>query len=150
MIKSLLQSYLMQYCPLDEKGHIFYKMPKMVHPNLLRTFPSQKEGSFGSLLVCRPNFSCIVDAQVEPRLLAVEPKRAVSVEVGEIYRTASALSLFLDDMETRPQLNRLISMPSLNNPQDLLKAKHFNNSFEVLSPPHQGNYPKRYLSEVAQ
>lgn len=66
--------------------------------------------------------------------MALETKRTSSVEVGEIYRTASALSVYLDDMETRPQLKRLISMPSLTDPQSLLKADNMSASFEVKRP----------------
>ena len=51
-----------------------------------------------------------------------EPKRMASMEVGEIYRTASALSIYLDDLETRPQIDRLMSMPSLSDPQRIMDA----------------------------
>ena len=73
--------------------------------------------------------------QGEPRKATLDPKRTASVEVGEIYRTASALSIYLDDMETRPQLKRLISMPSLSDPQGLLKANDISANFEVTCLP---------------
>lgn len=86
--------------------------------------------------------------QAEPRKVNLDPKRTASVEVGEIYRTASALSIYLDDMETRPQLKRLISMPSLSDPQGLLKANDISSNFEVphLDAGHHKNLASTMLN----
>ena len=69
--------------------------------------------------------------------VAAAAKRATSVEVGEIYRTASAFSIYLDEMENRPHINRLMSMPSMTDPQRIIDANHINPNIEVLAhTPH--------------
>ena len=69
--------------------------------------------------------------------MAAAAKRATSVEVGEIYRTASAFSIYLDEMENRPHINRLMSMPSMTDPQRIIDANHINPNIEVLAhTPH--------------
>ena len=40
--------------------------------------------------------------------------RTASVELGDIYRTASAISVFLEEADARPFINRLMSMPVMN------------------------------------
>ena len=65
--------------------------------------------------------------------LQQEPKRMASMEVGEIYRTASALSIYLDDLETRPQIDRLMSMPSLSDPQRILDANSHITNVKVVT-----------------
>ncbi len=37
--------------------------------------------------------------------------RTASIELGDIYRTASAISVFLEEADARPFINRLMSMP---------------------------------------
>lgn len=70
--------------------------------------------------------------QAPPPPNAVIPaKRTASLEVGDIYRTASALSIYLDEIESRPQLERLMSMPSLPDPRRLIEANHANLNMEA-------------------
>lgn len=40
--------------------------------------------------------------------------RTSSVELGDIYRTASAISVFLEEADARPFINRLMSMPAMS------------------------------------
>lgn len=40
--------------------------------------------------------------------------RTASIELGDIYRTASAISVFLEEADARPFINRLMSMPVMN------------------------------------
>lgn len=39
--------------------------------------------------------------------------RTASIELGDIYRTASAISVFLEEADARPFINRLMSMPAM-------------------------------------
>ncbi|KAL0038667.1 hypothetical protein WJX79_002430 [Trebouxia sp. C0005] len=41
--------------------------------------------------------------------------RTASIELGDIYRTASAISVFLEEENARPFINRLMSMPVMNS-----------------------------------
>ncbi|DBB00185.1 TPA: hypothetical protein ACH3X1_014017 [Trebouxia sp. C0004] len=41
--------------------------------------------------------------------------RTASIELGDIYRTASAISVFLEEADARPFINRLMSMPVMNS-----------------------------------
>ena len=79
--------------------------------------------------------SCCACLQPDGSQVAAAAKRATSVEVGEIYRTASAFSIYLDEMENRPHINRLMSMPSMTDPQRIIDANHINPNIEVLGPP---------------
>ena len=63
-------------------------------------------------------------------------KRTGSVEMGDIFRTASAISMFLEEAETRPFINRLLSMPVMNADgigarQPVLDAQALNPTIEV-------------------
>ncbi|KAK9808759.1 hypothetical protein WJX72_003116 [[Myrmecia] bisecta] len=53
-------------------------------------------------------------------------RRTASVELGdEIYRTGSALSIYYDELENRPFINRLLSMPLMPGaPSRTLEAQH--------------------------
>lgn len=72
--------------------------------------------------------------QPEPSNGVAGPKPTGSMEVGEIYRTASALSIYLDEIETRPHIKRLMSMPSLTDPLRILDANQINPNVEVGAP----------------
>ncbi len=50
-------------------------------------------------------------------------RRTGSVELGEICRTASAISMFLEEAEQRPLINRLLSMPSVPRPPSLMDGQ---------------------------
>ena len=53
------------------------------------------------------------------------------MELGEIYRTASALSIYFDEMETRPFINRLLSMPALANSNIQVEPQQINPNVAV-------------------
>lgn len=63
--------------------------------------------------------------------------RTASVELGDIYRTASAISVFLEEADARPFINRLMSMPVMNADgvvsRPVIDASTINPNIEVCS-----------------
>lgn len=63
--------------------------------------------------------------------------RTSSIELGDIYRTASAISVFLEEADARPFINRLMSMPAMNADgvpsRQLFDATTLNPMIEVIA-----------------
>ena len=61
--------------------------------------------------------------------------RTASIELGDIYRTASAISVFLEEADARPFINRLMSMPAMTAdglaPRPVIDASTINPNIEV-------------------
>ena len=61
--------------------------------------------------------------------------RTASIDLGDIYRTASAISVFLEEADARPFINRLMSMPVMNAEgvvsRPVLDASTINPNIEV-------------------
>ena len=64
--------------------------------------------------------------------------RTASIELGDIYRTASAISMFLEEADARPFINRLMSMPAMNSDglsnRPVIDASTINPNIEVRPP----------------
>ena len=64
--------------------------------------------------------------------------RTSSIELGDIYRTASAISVFLEEADARPFINRLLSMPVMNADgvvsRPVIDASTINPNIEVCCP----------------
>ena len=64
--------------------------------------------------------------------------RTSSIELGDIYRTASAISMFLEEADARPFINRLMSMPAMNSDglsnRPVIDASTINPNIEVRPP----------------
>lgn len=58
---------------------------------------------------------CCVQAVFNAGIAAHNFGRTASIELGDIYRTASAISVFLEEADARPFINRLMSMPVMNS-----------------------------------
>ena len=65
--------------------------------------------------------------------------RTASIELGDIYRTASAISVFLEEADARPFINRLMSMPVMNADgvvsRPVIDASTINPNIEVCLKP---------------
>ncbi|KAK9868202.1 hypothetical protein WJX84_001978 [Apatococcus fuscideae] len=81
--------------------------PRTSHDNKIRTRIDTYDGIQRSL------------GHVAP----VPVRRTGSVELGDICRTASALSMFLEEAEQRPLINRLLSMPSAPRDPSLMDTQ---------------------------
>lgn len=82
--------------------------------------------------------SCCVHLQAYIHAAAVHNfTRTASIELGDIYRTASAISVFLDEADARPFINRLMSMPVMNADgapnRSVMNAATINPNIEVCS-----------------
>lgn len=71
--------------------------------------------------------------------------RTSSIELGDIYRTASAISVLLEEADARPFINRLMSMPAMNADgiatRQVIDASTINPNIEVSLVCHLGHLP---------
>ena len=81
---------------------------------------------------------CCVQAVFNNGIAAHNFGRTASIELGDIYRTASAISVFLEEADARPFINRLMSMPVMNSDglasRPVIDACTINPNIEVRSP----------------
>lgn len=73
-------------------------------------------------------------------------RRTGSVELGEICRTASAISMFLEEAEQRPLINRLLSMPSIPRAPGLMDAQVMHSNCSL---PHVEHEPHVACKQAA-